>query len=138
MGARAHGGRFRWLMRTSLKRRWRITDSNLKICFPELSTEERETLAREHFRNFALALIDFLILPVRSPAFWHQRLTIKGMEHLERVKAQGRGACCCRRTFCRSLQAGASLPPGPDGRGLFWQILGFYGAHLLQHLESVL
>ena len=36
------GGLFGWLIRVSLKQRWRITDSNLRICFPELSTEERE------------------------------------------------------------------------------------------------
>ena len=120
------GGFFGWLIRTSLKRRWRITDSNLKICFPELSTEEREALSREHFRNFALALIDFWILPIRSPAFWQQRQTIKGMEHLEQVKAQGRGALLLAPHFL-SIASGSCLfaPQAPMDMGYFGKSSAF-------------
>ena len=114
------GGFFGWLMQTALKRRRHITDSNLKICFPELSTGEREALAREHFRNFALALIDFLILPMRPAAFWHQRLTIKGTEHLEQVKAEGRGALLLPPHFL-SIASGGCLfaPRAPMSVGYF-------------------
>ncbi len=119
--ARERMGRFfGWLIYTSIKRRWRITNSNLEICFPELSTEEREAMAREHFRNFALALIDFLILPVRSPAFWHRRFTIRGMEHLDQVRAEGRGALLLPPHFL-SIASGCCLfaPRAPMDVGYF-------------------
>ena len=120
------GGLFGWLIRASLKRRWRITDSNLRICFPELSTEEREALAREHFRNFALVLIDFLILPMRSSIFWHQRLTIRGMEHLDQVKAEGRGALLLPPHFL-SIASGGCLfaPHAPMDVGYFGKSSAF-------------
>lgn len=41
------------------KKRTRIVDINLKMCFPNLPAGEREKLAHDHFRYYGRSLIDF-------------------------------------------------------------------------------
>lgn len=45
-----------------LSRRRRITLTNLRLCFPELSEQERKAIAKEHFRAYARSLFERGIL----------------------------------------------------------------------------
>ncbi|MGB1109815.1 MAG: lipid A biosynthesis lauroyl acyltransferase [Gammaproteobacteria bacterium] len=72
-----------------VKRRRRITSINIKLAFPRLSTQDRTTLVKKHFRSMAHALIElgqvwWLDLSQRDSWF-----TIHGMENLDRARSQG-------------------------------------------------
>lgn len=64
---------------------------NLGMCFPDWSDDERERLARAHFRAYGRALLDL-------PRLWWDRrgrvpardCDVSGMEHIERAWAAGR------------------------------------------------
>lgn len=65
--------------------------TNLRRCFPELNWTAIEALKADHYRSMGQGLIELLI------AWWwpHKRLAelgeVKGLEHLETAKAEGKG-----------------------------------------------
>jgi len=64
--------------------RRRVTRVNLEKCFPQLAQEERERIARAHFRVFSRSLVE------RGLLWWASRERIQKLirvEGLERVKA---------------------------------------------------
>jgi KDO2-lipid IV(A) lauroyltransferase len=68
-----------------------IVDINLRLCFPELSSEERKTLVRRNFESSAIALFEIAL------SWWGdaQRLRklhrIEGLENLHAARALGKG-----------------------------------------------
>ena len=60
--------------------RRKVTRINMEKCFPRKSAEERETLARAHFRAFTRAFIDQGIL------WWSARERIRDLVRLEGVE----------------------------------------------------
>lgn len=70
-----------------------ITAINLQLCFPELSDEERTTLAKKNFAALGLGIIE------TAMAWWIsdrrlEQCTVKvtGVEHINAVLARGKGA----------------------------------------------
>ncbi len=51
-----------WILWHAVKKRRHVTLTNLKLCFPELSEEERLALARRTYRNLGRAAIDHAVL----------------------------------------------------------------------------
>ncbi|HZH43851.1 MAG TPA: LpxL/LpxP family Kdo(2)-lipid IV(A) lauroyl/palmitoleoyl acyltransferase [Lysobacter sp.] len=80
------------LLRHVVGLRRRAARINLALCFPELDAGAREALLRASFRDFGIGLFEFArawwgaIAPMRRSA------TIEGLEHLQALRAQGRGA----------------------------------------------
>lgn len=80
----------RWLGKIARRRR-RIAEINLGLCFPELSPAERGRLLEAHFAALGIGLFE------TAMAWWapDERLRglarVKGAEHLERALAQGKG-----------------------------------------------
>ncbi|MEW5755754.1 MAG: LpxL/LpxP family Kdo(2)-lipid IV(A) lauroyl/palmitoleoyl acyltransferase [Pseudomonadota bacterium] len=78
----------RVMLRTA-KRRRRIAKVNLKMCFPELSSRQREALLTKNFESTALAVFE------TAMSWWwpHWRLrrlvTIEGLDHLQDHAQQG-------------------------------------------------
>ncbi len=64
---------------------------NLRLAFPDLSDEERRRIGRESFVQFALTVIEFVRAEGWTDAELERRVEIKGLEHLERALARGRG-----------------------------------------------
>ena len=65
--------------------RRRIVRINLELCFPELSLEARETLARSHFQILARSVLE------RSLLWWSSRTRLERMiriEGTEKLRAQ--------------------------------------------------
>jgi len=62
-------------------KRRRIVEINLKLCFPELSEKERETLTRAHFASLGEGMLLESILYWGSEARIESMITIKGLEH---------------------------------------------------------
>ncbi len=71
--------------------RRRAAAINLALCFPEKSAAQRETLLRASFRDFGIGLFEF------ARAWWgtatpmQRTVRIEGREHLDALRAQGRG-----------------------------------------------
>lgn len=86
-------GRFLGLIIMRLnKRRVIVADTNIRLCFPELSTQERAETVRKHFASLGMGLFEMAL------TWWgsDKRVAripcrIEGAENLQQALAQGRG-----------------------------------------------
>lgn len=67
-----------------------VAETNLKLCFPELSVPEREGLLRDTMRDQGIGLMDTLRMWFRSPDKMGVEFELVGAEHLE-IGDDGRG-----------------------------------------------
>ncbi len=87
------------------KRRRRIADINLKLCFPELDDTQRGHLLRRHFESLGISLLEML------SAWWLPDATLKplghiqGLEHLQAALDKGKGVILLSAHFT-SLEIG--------------------------------
>jgi KDO2-lipid IV(A) lauroyltransferase len=72
-------GRLGWHLVAS---RRRVALRNLELCFPELAQDERERLAREHFRWLGRSLLERGLLWYASPARLKRLIRVEGDVHL--------------------------------------------------------
>ncbi len=85
-----------------------IAARNLELCFPQLSTEQREELLKANFASTGIAFFEMAM------SWWwpRQRLArlahIEGLENLREVQAQGQGAILMALHFT-TLEIGAAL-----------------------------
>ncbi|WP_435103418.1 LpxL/LpxP family Kdo(2)-lipid IV(A) lauroyl/palmitoleoyl acyltransferase [Arhodomonas sp. AD133] len=80
-----------WLAWYLIPYRRHIVDTNLRLCFPEWSSAERDTLARRNFRRTGRGLVE-LALAWWAPERRIARLGhVEGVEHVHRALAEGRG-----------------------------------------------
>ena len=98
-------GRLAWYLAAS---RRRVALTNLRLCFPELSEQEREALARRVMISTGEAILEM------AGAFHNQRidldkrLTAKGLEHLETARRDGHGVMLLGMHF-NSIDVGSRL-----------------------------
>ncbi len=76
------------LLHALARERRRVVLTNLRLCFPELSDDERRRLARRHFAAFARALLEHGILWWGSRERVMRMVRVEGLEHWQAV--QGR------------------------------------------------
>ena len=62
---------------------------NLALCFPRLSTSERERLTNQHFKSLGVGLFEAGLAWWASDARLARRLTVEGLEHLDAALARG-------------------------------------------------
>lgn len=60
-----------------------VTRRNIELCFPELTTTERDRLAREHFESLGASLMEFALGRWASIEKLRKMTTIRGVEHLQ-------------------------------------------------------
>jgi len=72
-------GRLGWHLVAS---RRKVALRNLELCFPELAPNERERLAKEHFRWLGRSLLERGLLWYASPARLRRLIRIEGDVHL--------------------------------------------------------
>ena len=75
------------LYRLAAERRY-VGETNLKLCFPQMSEAARNTLLRNHFRMFARALIERSILWWSRPERIRRLIRVEGVEHFEAIRGQ--------------------------------------------------
>lgn len=80
----------RWLG-TIARRRRRIAATNLALCFPTLSSIERERLVEDHFAALGMGLFETAMAWWASDEKLHGLAQVKGVEHLEHAMARGKG-----------------------------------------------
>ncbi len=64
------------------RRRRHIVETNLGLCFPDLTPAEKSALARRHFEAFGRSFLERGILWWSAPERIRQIVTLTGMEHL--------------------------------------------------------
>jgi len=72
----------------NVKRRG-IARTNIDMCFPELSDDERAEMVRDHFRSFGRSVIDLGLVWWASEERLERLIKINGIEHLEQRIAEG-------------------------------------------------
>ena len=87
----AFGGAAGWLMYRFMRRRRRIAERNVALCFPRLDEPARSSIVRRHFRSLGLGIVEVAL------AWWGRDgqiaawSRIVGSEHLEAALSHGRG-----------------------------------------------
>lgn len=110
------------LMRLGAASRRHIVSRNIELCFPQLSTPEREQLVRENFASMGIAFFEMAM------SWWWPKkrlsslLQVQGLEHLQAAQAQGQGIILMAIHFT-TLEIGAAL------LGQRHTIDGMYRAH---------
>ena len=123
---RGLGGTAGALMYRLMKRRRRIAETNLALCFPRLDDAARDRLVRRHFRSLGLALVETAVAWWGSESRIMARSRIVGAEHLEAALARGRGVILLGghfttfelsgRILASRFECGATYRPHGDPR----------------------
>jgi Kdo2-lipid IVA lauroyltransferase/acyltransferase len=87
----------------------RIARRNLELCLPELSSEEREALLREHFASLGVGLLEIPLAWWSSPARLARLVRVEGVEHLQAAVARGCGVILLTAHFTPLEMAGRAL-----------------------------
>lgn len=77
-----------WIYQHNRKRR-HIVATNLGLCFPTQTPQQREQIVIAHLQEYACALLDYSLLFFRSRAWLYQRTQIEGREHIDQAIANG-------------------------------------------------
>ena len=112
------------LMYRLMRRRRRIAETNLALCFPHLDDAVRSRLVRRHFRSLGLGLIEIALAWWGSDAQIMSRARIVGAEHLEAALSIGKGVILLGghfttfeiggRIFASRFETGATYRPDDD------------------------
>jgi len=87
------------------KRRRRIADTNLALCFPDLSETQREQLCRQHFESLGQGLLEMLCAWWVSDARLRDLGEIEGLAHVQQALQAGKGVILLSAHFT-SLEIG--------------------------------
>lgn len=98
-------GRLSYLL---ARQRRHICEVNLELCFPELSAAERQQLVKKTFIANGMGLIEIAISWYRNIEDYRDRVTVTGLENLEKVKAKGKGVLLLCAHFS-TLELGGCL-----------------------------
>lgn len=112
--------------------RRRVVRRNLELCFPELDPAARAALARANLRNTGTMLVEFALAWMGSKArIAALPCRIEGLEHLEAVRAQGRGILLVGAHMSHLELAGRLLTTR-------WPVAGMYREHADPTFEAAI
>lgn len=98
-------GKLAWQL---AKHRRHIATTNIRLCFPELSPSEQEELARRSVISTGEAILEMAGSFNNHRINLDKRLTIKGMEHIDRARSEGQGVLLLGMHF-NSIDVGSRL-----------------------------
>lgn len=96
-----------WLTYNLAKKRRRIAEVNIDLCFPELSKAERIQLVKQTFHENMQGYLDSGTAWFRDYRRFKPDITVKGKEHLEAVQQKGEGVILAGAHFSILDLAGA-------------------------------
>ncbi len=88
--------------------RQRIVDINLKLCFSELSTQQRDLIKRKSYENLGISLMEMSMCWWWKPQRLEKLVEIRGLENVHACIANKRGVILLSGHFT-SLEIGARL-----------------------------
>lgn len=103
------GARLGDLYRSTSKKRRNIVDVNLRLCFPEMSAEERDQLSRSHFRIYGQSLLDMGLVWWARKKFLDRYLKVEGLEHYQAALDSGRNVILLTGHFSALDIAGPAI-----------------------------
>lgn len=74
------------------KRRRRIAETNIRLCFPELDAAQQRQLVKDAFIANGIGILETATGWCRNPEHLRHRVSFQGQEHMARVQAEGKGA----------------------------------------------
>lgn len=74
-----------------VKRRRKITEVNIRLCFPELDEEAQKKLVKDCMIENAIGLIETARAWFADPSTIDNEMEVTGFEHVQSALAQGRG-----------------------------------------------
>lgn len=86
-----------------------IVSTNLELCFPELTSTERQALEDRFYESLGMTLVETAAGLWAPDSFFEQLGTITGLEHLESARQQGTGVLLLSGHFCSLDFAGRIL-----------------------------
>ena len=86
-----------------------IVSTNVRLCFPDLSTSQQQALVKAIFSNSGKGLIETGFSWLRNPARLQKRFTIHGLSHLTDAAAAGKGVLLVGMHFSTLDLCGALL-----------------------------
>lgn len=95
----------RWLSKIARRRR-RIAETNLTLCFPELSPIRRTALLEAHFAALGIGLFETAMAWWAPDAELRGLARVEGADHLEQALARGKGVILLTGHFT-TLELGA-------------------------------
>lgn len=96
-----------WLGYRLAGSRRHICETNIALCFPELSDKEQQRLVRDTFLSNGMGIMEIGLSWCRNPADFMDRVEVHGLEHLRRTHGQGRGVLLVSAHFCTLELVGA-------------------------------
>ena len=90
------------------RERRNVVRANLRVCFPQMTPEARETLVSDHFAALGRGLFETALAWFASDARLHPRFEIEGREHLDAARATGQGLLLLTGHFS-TLEIGARI-----------------------------
>lgn len=89
-------------------RRRRITETNIRLCFPELDEQQQSALVKQSFIANGIGIMEIGVAWFRDPVTLAAITTVHGLEHLERALAHGKGVLLLGGHYS-TLDLGGSL-----------------------------
>ena len=71
------------------RKRQGVINTNLALCFPELSQQQREQLGEEHLQWYGCALFDYSFFFFASKERLYRNMVIEGKQHIDHALEQG-------------------------------------------------
>ncbi|GAA5176788.1 lipid A biosynthesis lauroyl acyltransferase [Niveibacterium umoris] len=105
----ACGNALGWLLYWVVAPRRRVTLTNLRLCFPDLSERARARMARQHFMYVARSFLERGVLWFASADRIRRLVRVEGLEHLKTVIDSGTPAILLVPHFCALDAAGTRL-----------------------------
>ncbi len=100
------------------QKRVAIAHINLQWCFPDLTTEQRDTLLRLHLVRYGQALVDMGLVWWRSRSRIDRLCTVTGGEELERLRNSGEKVLLVIPHVLGIDMTGAALSPLAPGASM--------------------
>lgn len=106
---RSAGSVLGWMIYNLVAKRRHIVETNLNLCFPELSDKEHKKRARAVFRYTGLAFVESFTAWKRDLSEEGGKATFLGTEHLDRALERGKGVLMLGTHFSCLEMGGALL-----------------------------
>ena len=105
----AIGSGLGWLVWRVLPSRRRIVRINLRLCFPDLDEPTIVRMVEGHFRALGMGLFEALLAWLAPDAKLRDRVTVRGIEHLDAAHADGAGVLLLTGHFTQLEMAARGL-----------------------------